>query len=290
MARSAARRILTIATMADDYFHLALAFAHDPDRETLAAIADATGRTAYDVRLRLRGGVPKSIARVASIEAAQMMAAKLHRPNITTLVYREAGLPTMPHFETLRIARARGEMRFTSRRDETRVVSDENVSLIVYGRRPIVTRSSEFRSTSRLMGPTSIAGAAARMSIQRVVKKHVDTELVIHFFPRDPATQPIELPGKRMNFDCLGKHRGPSDTVNMQRLIAAIEKFLPDVPVDKRLMEAGAGNSDAVFYNRRSGAPPSTAIATLIHWQHLAERSGRRHYTAIESLSDPRGN
>ncbi len=288
MARSDARCILTVAAMADDYFHLALAFAHDPDRDTLAAIADATGRTAYDVRLRLRGGVPKSIARVASVEAAQMMAAKLHGPEITTIVYREAGLPPMPPFETLRIARGRAEMRFANRRDEQRIEPDENISLIVYGRRPVVTRTSEFRSTSKLMGPVSVAGAGARMSIQRVVKKNVDTELFIHFFPRDPGEQPIELPGGRMNYDCLGKHRGPSDMANMQRLIAAIEKFLPDVPVDKRLMEAGAGGSDAVFYNRRSGAPASTAIATLIHWQHLAERSGRRHYTAIESLADPR--
>lgn len=177
-----------------------------------------------------------------------------------------------------------------TRRAETRVEPDENISLIVCGRRTVVTRSAELKRRTRVMIlPVGIAGSGIRQTLDRVVRKDVASDLFIHFFLHDPTARPLEISGGRMSFGCLGKHRGPSDAVNMQRLLAAIEKFLPNVPIDRRMMEAGASNTDAVLYNRRSGAPPSTAIATLIHWQHIAEQSPRRHYTATESMADPRG-
>jgi hypothetical protein len=62
--------------------------------------------------------------------------------------------------------------------------------------------------------------------------------------------------------------------------VAAMQKLLPNVPLDMRLTKGQSTNRGEAFYNLQRVPDSSSANATLIYWQMLAEAGEQHHFRA----------
>ncbi len=268
--------------ISDSRVHLAVCPTRTDDAALLKEIAAVTGLTAYDLRLRLKSDLPRSLMCCTSMEEAEGKAAQLNELGIATLVYRQQDLPPLAPLAVRRLKRSGRRFRFEGRGDVARDVPADEIVLMVFGRRTLTTKTTEMNVGRKFSAGYSVMAGypVSRYSANVTSKLSRQDEHFLMAYTLDMAAPAIEFAQETMDFSCLGNRKGRTRIENIQILAAILQKLLPAVPVDLRLLKGQSGNSESACYNRRLVADSSSAYATLIFWQFLAERNGQRHFTA----------
>jgi len=248
----------------------------------LKEIAAVTGLAAYDLRLRLKSELPRSVMCCDSIEEAEAKAARLNALGLTTLVYRQQDLPPLAPLRVRRLKRSGRLFRFEGRGDVARDMPANEIVLMVFGRRTMTSTTTEMDVGRQFSAGYSVMAGypVTRYSANVTSKLSREDEHFLMAYTLDTAVPAIEFAQACMNFSCLGNRRARTRIENIQILLATMRKLLPAVPVDLRLLKGQSDNSESAFYNRRLVQDSSSAYATLIFWQSLAERNRQRHFTA----------
>lgn len=262
--------------------HVAISPLQSADPAIVKAMAQITGKTAYDLRLKLKGDVPKSLLTCGSIAEAEAVALRLNELGLTTLVYREVDLPPQLPFPAFRLAKGGSLLRLTDRPGNERTLDARDVMLIVYGRRIIQSTHSELKSVRKFsMGGAAITGMPTTR-VHTEVEKHreVACEHFCLVFPFDVNEPAVEFSERGVDYACLGRFMQRTKPANHRILVGQLRKLLAGVPCDERLLAGQSGNQGEGFYNRKRAPDSSWAYATLIYWEMLAARSERKHFTA----------
>lgn len=254
---------------------LALSIDADADEALVKSVAEAAGMTAYDVRLRLKPGLPKPLKCCNTVEAAEQLAAKLRPLGAVTIVYPQDSLPPAEPVAALGLDRTRSSLRFKTRRDDVEVPHDE-IALMVYGKCLVSSEKKEIKkpviiTTSGVVGigvPMALSGGMS------VSKHQTETEFFLYIFRREPLCPAIEVRQGSFQYDCLGKHRGMSDAENHNLLVGGLRRLLPHVPFNDWLLDGQSTNRGDGYYNRRRAPDAGLPNATLIHWRLHAVASG----------------
>ncbi|MFH1419718.1 MAG: hypothetical protein ABII12_15710 [Planctomycetota bacterium] len=262
--------------------HLAICPTRTDDAALLREIAAVTGMTAYDLRLRLKSELPRSVICCDSIEEAEEKAARLNRLGLSTLVYRQEDLPPLAPLRIRRLKRSGQLFRFEGRGDVAQEMPAGEIILMVYGKRTMTTTTTEMDVGRKFSAGYSVMAGypVSRYSANVTSKLSREDEHFLMAYTLDAAAPAIEFAQGCMDFSCLGSRKARTRIENIQILVSTLQKLLPAVPVDLRLLKGQSDNSESAFYNRRLVSDSSSAYATLIFWQYLAERNGRRHFTA----------
>ena len=264
-----------------DRVHLVVCLGGAPDAHLLQRIGEVCGVSSYDLRLRLKGDLPRPLVCCESIEAAEAKALQLNDAGLTTIVYVQNDLPTAEPFHAIALARTKTTLRIRDRCASIDVAAPD-IALLVYGRRMLTRETQEFKPPTWIF-PSDVVTRGLTMALSGGMHKsryETGGQEFLMFFRRDPRLPAIEIGQEGFDFQCLGKHRGRTRQESLELVVAALRRLLPDVPFDDRLMRGQSNNRGEAFYNRRMVDDSGTANATLIYWQMLAEQSGRRHFTA----------
>ncbi|MBN2562988.1 MAG: hypothetical protein JXQ75_18855 [Phycisphaerae bacterium] len=257
--------------------HLAVCPIGTADGETFRNIAAVTGATAYDLRLRLKGDLPRSVACYDSVEEAEARAQRLNELGLTTIVYVQEDLPFEKPFEVFRLGRDGTHLELAHRRGEALVMPASDVALAVVGRRNRTSTTTEHRFERRYyMGHGGMSGLA-HVEEQ---KRQTEATLFLILFPREFPGRAVEFCQDKLDYSCLGDKRAPTKRESFLVLLGRLREFLSEVPIDKRLLAGQSTNRGDIYYNRRVAEDSSLANATLIYWQTLAEQGGRQHFAA----------
>jgi hypothetical protein len=261
--------------------HLAVSMDDSVSPALLKTIAETAGMTAYDAKLRLHGGLPKSLVCCPSIEEAEAKAAILNGLGLLTIVYEQNDLPPAEPLHAMGLTRTKAGFRIRTRREEI-VVAPHDISLLVYGRRMFTRETRELKSPI-WHSPSQVMTTGVTMALSgsmHVSRYETSGQHFLMLFGRVPHLPAIEISQEGFGFQCLGRKRGHTRQESLLLLVAALRKLLPDVPFNDRLMQGQSNNRGEPFYNRSLVADSSSANATLLYWQMIAEQSGRRHFTA----------
>ncbi len=263
-------------------FHVAASGFPSDDAALLKEVGRITGGAAYDVRLRMKGDLPRTMVCAKSMSDAEDIAARLNDLGLTTIVYREEDLPPLVPFPVYRIARAGALLKLLDRRGNPRMINTADIVLLVYGRRMITSSQRELKCERRfsMRNVPMVGMPTSSLHTEVEINRAIAREDFLLAFTFDPDAAPIEFSERGIDYACMGRFIQPTKIENHRAVVKRIRKLCAGVPFDERLLAGQSTNLGEAFYNRRRAPDSSWAYATLIHWEMLASRSEPKHFTA----------
>ncbi|HVP09950.1 MAG TPA: hypothetical protein VMV94_02050 [Phycisphaerae bacterium] len=162
--------------------------------ELAEAIGEAVGVTAHDLKLRLRGRLPKSLVCCSSIEEAEAKAAALNELGVLTIVYEQSDLPPAEPVRAISLGRTKTGFR-VSDRSASIVISKEEISLLVFGRR-MSTRETWELTSPIWYSPSQVVGTGIPMALSgsmHVSKYETGGQHFLMLFRAAPQLPMIEI-------------------------------------------------------------------------------------------------
>ena len=207
--------------------------------EAARGLADATGLTLAEARMRLAPEPPALVARLEPDEASALVA-ELRRAGLAALAV-EARCPTdrdrtVAHSFGLGSSAA----TFTSRTGKSMEADWPDVLAIFRGVRATLTSVEREEKTKRFAaGAALITGGVilTRTSKQTVRSSEETHENVILVYARDGRA--ATLAENQLDFSCLGRHMRPSSTENMVELARLLRERAKGAFYDERLLRLG---------------------------------------------------
>jgi hypothetical protein len=247
----------------DDFYHLVLDASNPLEPPVIQHLSALFELSAYDLRLRMRGGLPRSVVRANDLAHVRSMVPHVCRFGVTSIVYREAGLPPcLPVLaRTLRVENRL--VRIRQKLGSGFELAIERLTLRIVGRRERRESYGEFDDDVGI----SRRNPAARLEYVKRYRNDVSTVALL--FSGNPAEPAVVIDPEMLAFAALFDHPAATDELNMQRLLADLDVQLGSVPVDRRLMAAGRASAN-LFFDRRSGFSDFLANAYLVFYSHLA--------------------
>lgn len=264
--------------------HLAASTEAEPTAELIKAVAAAAGMTAFDVRLRLHQGLPRSLLCCESIDAAETKAAALNQLGVITIVYEQNKLPPVPPIAATGLGRLQTGLRVRERQNSFEIPQEE-FALFVHGvsrlsreKQELVLPKFNVPRVALGMGVPMITGATHRS------KHETDFQHFLMVFRRDPLAPAIAIGEDHFDFSCLGEKRGLTKQKSLEMLFSGLHKAFPQVSFNDWLLQGQSNNRGEAYYNHRYTSDSSAANATLIYWRMLALGNGR-HFTGPSSTA-----
>lgn len=254
----------------ENRYHLAMRAEQPLEPLRVKQIADCLGISAYDVRMRIKTPVLRSMSIFQDEAAAHDAASQVHSGDLTTIVYRELELPAAAPFAAFRMGRQSDGFIFEDRKGQRLSRSFAEIALFVVGLRSDINQESSLEDTTTYQ---ELHGRRYSYRVDVVKKRQRALTMFVAFFPVDANAPTIHLVADQFDFSCLGKQKGGSDMINQRKVVELVERALVDTPVDKRLLEHRV-YPDIVPHNRRCAPDAAFAAAQLIRWEHDAKLQG----------------
>ncbi len=241
-----------------------VAIARAPSRpdEAARAVADATGLTPAEARMRLAPEPPALLARL-EVGAANALVAALRGAGLAALAV-DARCPTdRDRTVTHAFVLADAGATFTPRIGRSMHVAWPDVLAILRGVRATTTSLERTEKTKRFSaGSALITGGliVTRMSEQTVRSSEEAQEQVILVYARDGRA--ATLVENQLDFSCLEHHMTPSSTGNMVELARLLRERAKGAFYDERLLRLGRRRLPFLVARESRSQTPTTLTAT----------------------------
>jgi len=254
----------------NDRVHLAVQTVSLLGLARVKQLAGALGISTYDVRMRLKAPVPRSLAVFASEAEADATAQAIRGDDLIAVTYHEKHLPPQQPFAAFRMGRKQAGFIFEDRRKKRVELSFDDVGMLVVGYRGDINEKTELQARPHLHHHN---GARTSYTVEVKTTRQRDVTMFATFFSTDLKQQAVHIVADHFDFSCLGKHKGASDMINQRKLCEIIEQALSDKPIDRRLLEHRV-YPELVAHNRRTAPDAAFAAAQLIYWEQIAQQQG----------------
>jgi hypothetical protein len=205
--------------------------------EAAKALADATGITLAEARMRLAPEPPALLARLEPARA-EALAAALRKAGLAALTV-DVHVPsdaqrTVAHAFTI----ADADVTFTPRFGDAMQVAWPDVLAVLRGLRAVRSEVERTDKTKRLSLASAAMGIPVTRTSSRTVRSSQEsTEQVILVYARDGRT--AALGENALDFSCLGPGMQPSSTGNMLELARRLRERARGALYDERLLRLG---------------------------------------------------
>jgi hypothetical protein len=210
----------------------------NPD-EAARALANATGLTLAEARMRLAPEPPALLARLEPDKADALVIA-LRKASLAALAV-DAHVPTDKDRTVVRsFSFDDGGVTLTSRAGDSMEVSWVDVVAILRGLRASRAQVEEVEKSKRFSVGTAVATGGlklTRTSTKTVRSSEESTEQVILMFAQDGRA--AVLAEHEVDFSCLGPGMQPSSTGNMVELARRLRERAKGAFYDDRLLRLG---------------------------------------------------
>ncbi len=254
----------------NDRFHLAVRTVGILEPARAKQLADALGISTYDVRVRLKTPMPRSLSIFVSQAEAEQAAKSIRGDDLIVIAYREAQLPPQQPFAAFRMGRTEAGFIFEDRRKQRVNLEFDDIDLLVIGYRGDINEKTELQARQPIY---THHGARTAYKVDVKTTRQRDVTMFAAFFPTRPEQNAVHVVADHFDFSCLGKQKGSSDMINQRKLCEIIERALADKPIDRRLLEHRV-YPDMVPHNRRAAPDAAFAAAQLIYWEQVARQQG----------------
>lgn len=203
------------------------------------AVADASGLTLAEARMRLAPEAPVLLARLPEAPAEALVAA-LRRAGLAALSI-DARVPTDRDRVVVRsFALDDGGATFAPRAGEATRVPWPEVQAVLRGQRTSRSEVERREESNRLSIGAAVATGGLQMTreVSRTVRSSNErTEQVILVYPRQGRA--ALLAESEVDFSCLGERLQPSSTANMGELAGRLRAHARGAFHDDRLVRLG---------------------------------------------------
>jgi len=264
----------------NDRFHIAVRTVGALEPARAKQLADALSISTYDVRIRLKTPMPRSLSIFASQAEVEQAANAIRGDDLIVITYREAQLPPQQPFAAFRMGRTQTGFIFEDRRKQRIKLTFDEIGMLVIGYRGDINEKTELQARP----PTYIThGARTGYKVDVKTTRQRDVTMFAAFFPMKPDQTPVHVVADHFDFSCLGKQKGSSDMINQRKLCEIIERALTETPIDRRLLEHRV-YPDMVPHNRRACPDAAFAAAQMIYWEQVArQQSGYLNACAMSA-------
>lgn len=258
-----------------DRYHLAVSAPGGTTPDAVRRIGAIVGLTAYDVRLRIAGAVPRPLKTFDEAGEAIRAGTELGALGIRSAVFAESRMPPVEPFPVRRWEWRGTDLCVFDRRDRRAVIARADLGFVAFGVR--VTARSE----SQLETDYRIGYRGSTQTTHRLVKKR-QTELPLFalLIPREHDRPASQFVASALDFSGLPGRREPSDNGNMRRLHALMEQAWADAPIDRTMLANRVDSEHHLFFNRRTCEDATVAVAYLLWYLRLADSAAGGVYCA----------